>query len=109
MTEHQQRRLQNWRLKVLEEAAARGNVAKTCRHYGISRKIFYRWRRRYEAEGLAGLRDRSHVPRHCPRMTDPEIVPTLKLSRRCSTPSALSHGTMAHPHVSAALPRDRDC
>lgn len=74
MTEHQQRRLQNWRLKVLEEAAARGNVAKTCRHYGISRKIFYRWRRRYEAEGLAGLRDRSHVPRHCPRMTDPEFV-----------------------------------
>jgi transposase len=74
MTEHPHRPLQNWRLKVLEEAAARGNMAKTCRHYGISREIFYRWRRRYQSEGLAGLRDRSHAPRYCPRMTNLEIV-----------------------------------
>ena len=27
-----------------------GNVALTCRYYGISRQVFYRWLRRYEAE-----------------------------------------------------------
>ena len=36
-----------------------GNVALTCRYYGISRQVFYTWYRRYETEGLAGLRDRS--------------------------------------------------
>jgi hypothetical protein len=34
-------------------------VALTCRYYGISRQVFYVWYRRYEAGGLAGLRDRS--------------------------------------------------
>jgi hypothetical protein len=33
-----------------------GNVAMTCRYYGISRQVFYTWYR-YETEGLAGLRD----------------------------------------------------
>jgi transposase-like protein len=29
-----------------------GNVARTCRYYGISRQVFYTWLRRYEAEGV---------------------------------------------------------
>lgn len=36
-----------------------GNVAMTCRYYGISRQVCYTWLRRYETGGLAGLRDRS--------------------------------------------------
>lgn len=72
MTEHQQQRLQRHRLQILEEAVARCNVAKTCRRYGISRELFYRCRRD-ETEGLAGLRDQSRAPRHCPRATSPEI------------------------------------
>ena len=82
MTEQQQHRRQRWRLKVLEEASVRGNVAKTCRHYGISREIFYQWRRRYQAEGLAGLRDRSHAPHHCPRGTAPDIVEKILYLRQ---------------------------
>jgi transposase-like protein len=66
---------------VLEEATTRGNVAKTCRHYGISRygisrETFYQWRRRYQADGLAGLRNRSHPPHPCPRVTAPKSVDT---------------------------------
>jgi Helix-turn-helix domain len=34
-------------------------VAATCRYYGISRECYYRWLRRYEADGLDGLKDRS--------------------------------------------------
>lgn len=35
-----------------------GNVALTCRYYGISRQVFYVWCRRYETEGLARERAR---------------------------------------------------
>ena len=38
------------------------NAALTCRHFGISRQSFYRWKRRYDPENLATLEDRSHRP-----------------------------------------------
>jgi putative transposase len=38
------------------------NVARTCRHFGISRQTFYRWRRRYDPQNLATLEERSHRP-----------------------------------------------
>jgi len=40
------------------------NVAGTCRHFGISRQSFYRWRRRYDPCDLTSLEGRSHCPRH---------------------------------------------
>jgi len=50
------------RLAIIRHAReVTGNVALTCRYYGIGRTVFYRWLRRYEAEGLAGLRDRSKL------------------------------------------------
>ena len=53
----------NRRLAVLQHAEeVSGNVAATCRYYGISRNVFYRWKRRYEDEGLGGLKDRSSAP-----------------------------------------------
>src|SRR4028118_2254290 len=82
MTEHQQQRLQKRRLQVLQEAASCGNVAKTCRRYGISRELFYRWRRRYQAQGLVGLRDQHHAPHHCPRATHPDIVQKILYLRQ---------------------------
>jgi transposase InsO family protein len=51
-----------------------GNVALTCRYYGISRQCFYTWRRRYDAHGLDGLRDRSHRPQVSPNATRTEVV-----------------------------------
>ena len=63
------------RLAVLQHAEEiSGNVAATCRYYGISRNVFYRWKRRYEDEGLEGLKDRSSAPLHCPTVTEPEVV-----------------------------------
>jgi transposase InsO family protein len=65
----------NRRLSVLRHAEeVSGNVAATCRYYGISRNVFYRWKRRYEDEGLEGLKDRSSAPLHCPTVTQPEVV-----------------------------------
>jgi transposase-like protein len=59
MTKTEQNRVLAFRLRVLREAsAAPRNVAQTCRHFGLSRKGFYKWRARYEAQGEAGLCDR---------------------------------------------------
>jgi putative transposase len=38
------------------------NVARTCRHFGISRQTFYRWQRRYDPYDLTTLEARSHRP-----------------------------------------------
>jgi transposase InsO family protein len=63
------------RLAIIRHAQeVTGNVALTCRYYGISRQVFYRWLHRYQAEGLAGLRDRSKRPAHCPHETPSEVV-----------------------------------
>ena len=71
------------RLAVIRHAKeVTGNVALTCRYYGISRTVFYTWRRRYQAEGLAGLRDRSKRPQHCPHETSSEVVGKIIYLRR---------------------------
>ena len=42
---------------VLEVAKAEMSVAERCRRYGVSRKSGYKWIRRYNAEGLEGIRE----------------------------------------------------
>jgi transposase len=65
----------NRRLAVLQHAEeVSGNVAATCRYYGISRNVFYRRKRRYEDEGLDGLKDRSSAPLLCATITHPDVV-----------------------------------
>ena len=75
MTEREAARTVARRLAILRHAEEiTGNVAKTCRYYGISRQLFYVWKRRFDAEGLDGLRDRSCRPKHSPRATRTEVV-----------------------------------
>ncbi len=38
MTKSEQIRLTHWRFKVLQRAAESHSVARTCRHFGISRQ-----------------------------------------------------------------------
>ncbi len=56
--------------------------AATCRHYGLSRHVFYKWQRRVDELGEAGLRDGSSRPRHSSTATDPEIVGKVIYLRR---------------------------
>jgi transposase-like protein len=68
MTKIEQTRLSSWRLKVLQQAATGSrNVARTCRHVGISRRVFYKWKQRFDEHGEAGLCDRSRAPHRSPR------------------------------------------
>jgi len=83
MTKHEQTRLLAWRLRVLREAEAlpRG-AARTCRHFGLSRQAFYKWKARYQAHGEAGLCDRPRVPQHSPRATPREVVSKILYLRQ---------------------------
>lgn len=51
-----------------------GNVAMSCRRFGISRQAYYTWYRRYQAEGVEGLRSHSRAPKHSPNATHAEAV-----------------------------------
>ncbi|WP_374991256.1 helix-turn-helix domain-containing protein [Streptomyces sp. LHD-70] len=46
----------------------------SCRYFGISRQAYYGWYRRYQAEGIDGLRTRSKAPKHSPNATHVEVV-----------------------------------
>lgn len=75
MTKAEQTRLMAWRFKVVQWAGeSPRNVARTCRHFGISRPTFYKWQRRYDEHGAAGLCDRSRAPHRSPRATSPDVV-----------------------------------
>jgi putative transposase len=45
------------------------NVRRTCRHFGISRQTFYRWKRRFDRHDLTTLEERSHRPRQVRKPT----------------------------------------
>jgi transposase-like protein len=75
MTKTEQNRVLAWRLKVLRQASAVSrNVAQTCRHFGLSRQSFYKWKARYETHGEAGLCDQPRVPHHFPGATPREVI-----------------------------------
>src|SRR5262245_7741184 len=83
MTKAELARRLAWRFKVLQEAAAGSRtIARICRHFGISRQTFYRWKRRYAASGEAGLVDRPSTPHRSPRATPPEVVSTILYLRQ---------------------------
>jgi transposase-like protein len=41
-------------------------MTELCERYGISRKTGYKWLRRFDAEGAAGLEEKSRAPHTCP-------------------------------------------
>lgn len=75
MTERELARAAARRLAIIRHAQeVTGNVALTCRYYGISRHTYYTWLRRYEVHGIEGLRDRSRRPLTSPNATTGEVV-----------------------------------
>jgi transposase-like protein len=52
------------KLRILKHAQKTGNVSKTCRYFGISREIFYQWKRAYEALGDTALIDSKPCPQN---------------------------------------------
>ena len=55
------------RLALVQAVEHGGSVTATCRGFGVSRRTYYRWRARYQAQGAGGLVDRSSRPHRSPR------------------------------------------
>jgi len=58
---------------VLAGEVAAVNVASLCAQLGISRQTFYKYRRRFAAEGPPGLAERSRRPHRSPKATCAEL------------------------------------
>jgi transposase InsO family protein len=65
------------RVRVLEHAAESGNVAETCRTFGISRKTFYEWKHRAERYGLEALVPKARRSPQMPNATPTWVVNDL--------------------------------
>ena len=74
MTKIEQARLLAWRLKIFRDAQGTRRVSDTCRRFGISRKTFYKWNKRYEVDGPTGLCDRHRRPHRSPRAFSHDII-----------------------------------
>jgi transposase-like protein len=74
-TERELSRAAARRLAIIRHAEeVTGNVALTCRYFGISRSLYYTWLRRYEELGIEGLRPRSRRPHTSPNATSGEVI-----------------------------------
>ncbi len=90
-----------------------GEVAK---QLGISRQTVYKWVRRFRAEGLAGLADRSSRPHRMPRRTSPKTAAAIVAARvrhhagpvRLAAILGLPASTIAAVLARAGLPRLAD-
>lgn len=61
---------------------AGANMRELCQRFGISRTTGYKWLARFQAEGDAGLRDRSRRPEQSPGRTDARIEDRVVELRR---------------------------
>jgi transposase InsO family protein len=70
------------RLLLVQRVTAGRPAAHVARELGVSRQCAYRWVRRFRAEGLAGLADRSSRPHRMPRRTLPAAEAAVIAERR---------------------------
>jgi hypothetical protein len=74
MSQNPHEKIAHQRLSVLQLAEALGNVSSACRQRGMTRTQFYDYKRRFELQGLEGLKDLPPIHKSHPQTTPPEIV-----------------------------------
>jgi transposase InsO family protein len=84
------------------------NVVQFCRDHQISRQTFYKFRRRFREDGLAGLQDRSRRPVSCPGQTSAAVEEVVLRRRKQLLEDGRDHGPQSiqwslqreeHPNV----------
>lgn len=65
------------RARVLDHAAKTGNIAETCRTFGVSRTTFYKWRSVAERYGVEALMPKDRRPPAMPNATPTWVVNEL--------------------------------
>src|SRR5688572_14242757 len=61
------------KLRILNYAKQLGNVSQTCRYFGISREIFYQWKRAYQQNGESALINSKPCPQN-PKLRMPAHI-----------------------------------
>lgn len=89
-----------FRLHAITRATEVGNVSQVCRELGISRTLFYRWRKRYLRYGPDGLVPKRRGPR---RGRPPQV--SIQTERRVIA-QALAWPTWGPQRVAAQLKRE---
>jgi putative transposase len=67
---------------VLAATAPGANISQLCREHGVSRTNGYKWIRRFQAEGLAGLDDKSRRPKTISGIDGELVMRIIELRRR---------------------------
>jgi transposase InsO family protein len=80
------------------------NVSQFCRDQQISRQTFYKFRRRFGAQGLAGLHDRSRRPNSSPGQTPAAVEEAVLRKRKQLLEQGRDHGPQS---IVWALERDQ--
>jgi transposase InsO family protein len=96
------------RLTMVERVTEQGwSLARAAEAVGVSERTCGKWVRRYRSEGLAGLLDRSSVPRSVPHRTGEDRVQAIAVLRRLRMTGAEIAMTLGMPlsTVSAVLVR----
>jgi len=70
------------RLELVQQVEDGWPQTEAARQFRVSRATVGKWVRRYREEGVAGLEDRSSVPRHNPRLTPPDLARIICALRR---------------------------
>ena len=70
------------RFELVQQVEIGRPQTEIARQFRVSRATVGKWVRRYREEGVAGLEDRSSVPRHNPRLTPPDLARTICALRR---------------------------
>lgn len=73
MSMNPQEKLAHQRLSVLQLAEALGNVSVACRQRGMTRTQFYDYKRRFELQGLEGLKDLPPIHRATRKRPRPRL------------------------------------
>jgi transposase InsO family protein len=81
---------------IARYSSGKFSVSQLSAEFGISRKTAYKWIGRFEAEGPAGLADRSHAPHSTPHRIVPDVARELVKVR-------LAHPTWGPRKVRAFL------
>ena len=93
--------------RIVEDGRPVAHVAK---ELGVSRQCAHRWLARYQADGEAGLADRSSRPHHSPRRTSPEVegrVLAYRAEHRCGQDEIGAQLALAPRTVARILRRHR--
>ncbi len=79
---HANARLNEYGRKLIAERVLAGHKpGEVAKQVGVSRQTVHKWVRRFQAEGRAGLTDRSSRPRSSPTRTSAKVTARITAAR----------------------------